>query len=229
MSLETLGLLIIACLAVNLSPGPSVILVTSVSSTAGFRAGVYAELGMTAGAFIHVILAASGVAAALAATPVLFASIQYLGAAYLIYLGCTLLLSHPQESVGQVTSESTTGQSDGQGIDHHSSAWPYFRRGLLVDALNPKIALFFLAFIPQFLNSVESPGFLISVALGSVFLVTGAVVNSAFAYLAALGGRSLRGAMGQWIRCRIPGGVLVFLGLRLIWQDAWEPVGLGES
>ncbi len=228
MSLETFTLLIIACLAVNLSPGPSVILVTSVSSTAGFRAGVYAVLGMTAGAFIHVVLAASGVAAALATTPVLFASIQYLGAAYLIYLGCTLLFNRPQESVGQVTSEPSAAHndessgrtSDGAGIDDHPNAWPYFRRGLLVDALNPKIALFFLAFIPQFLNSVESPGFLISVALGSVFLVTGAVVNSTFAYLAALSGRSLRGAMGQWIRCRIPGGVLVFLGLRLIWQDA---------
>ena len=76
---ETLGLLVIACLAVNLSPGPSVLLVTSVSAARGFRAGLFAVFGMTAGAFVHVILAASGVAALLATSALVFAIIQYLG------------------------------------------------------------------------------------------------------------------------------------------------------
>jgi threonine/homoserine/homoserine lactone efflux protein len=90
---------------------------------------------------------------------------------------------------------------------------------LLVDSLNPKIALFFLAFIPQFLNTVETPGFLVSVALGSVFLVTGAIVNGSIAYLAALGAHRIGGRGSQWIRCRIPAAVLIFLGLRLLWQN----------
>ena len=210
MNAETLGLLVIACLAVNLSPGPSVLLVTSVSAARGFRAGLFAVLGMTVGAFMHVILAASGVAALLATSPLVFAVIQYLGAAYLIYLGIDLLRSKP----------ATT---DSIGYEGQASAWRYFRRGLMVDSLNPKIALFFLAFIPQFLSAVETPGFLVSLALGSVFLVTGAIVNGSIAYLAALGAHRVSGRVGgrssQWIRCRIPGGVLVFLGLRLLWEE----------
>ncbi len=144
MALDTFVLLVIACLALNLSPGPSVLLVTSVSAAGGFKAGVFAVLGMTAGAFIHV---------------------------------------------------------------------------LLVDSLNPKIALFFLAFIPQFLNSVETPGFLVSLALGSVFLITGIIVNVSIAWLVATGATYSSGKAGDWVQRWIPGSVLVFLGLRLLWQE----------
>ena len=214
MNAETLGLLVIACLAVNLSPGPSVLLVTSISAARGFRAGLFAMLGMTAGAFVHVLLAASGVAALLATAPLVFTIIQYLGAAYLIYLGIDLLRNR------QASDESVRSNDYQDGDD----SWRFFRRGLLVDSLNPKIALFFLAFIPQFLNAVETPGFLVSVALGSVFLVTGAIVNGSIAYFAALGVQRVSGGVGgrssRWIRCRIPGAVLIFLGLRLLWEDA---------
>lgn len=206
MNLETLGLLVFACLAVNLSPGPSVLLVTSVSAARGFRAGIFAVLGMTLGAFIHVLLAASGVAALLATAPLLFAVVQYLGAAYLIYLGVELWRNR-DGGARQVGYQGSVGD------------WRYFRRGFLVDSLNPKIALFFLAFIPQFLLMVESPGFLVSVALGSVFLLTGAIVNGSIAYIAALGARHASSRYDRWLRCRIPGTVLIFLGLRLLWQD----------
>jgi len=145
MSLDNLLLLIIACLAVNLSPGPSVLLVTSVSAARGFRAGLFTMLGMTAGAFVHVILAASGVAALIATSPIAFSVIQYLGAAYLIYLGIDLLRNRPPATV---TIDNKTAQI----------GWHYFKRGFLVDSLNPKIALFFIACIPQFLSSVATPG-----------------------------------------------------------------------
>ena len=206
MNLDTFVLLVFACLAVNLSPGPSVLLVTSVSSARGFKAGAFAVLGMTAGAFVHVVLAASGVAAILATTPVAFAIVQYLGAAYLIYLGIDLLRPKQRTAPSANFSESVNG-------------WQYFRRGLLVDALNPKIALFFLAFIPQFLSSVETPGFLVSLALGSVFLMTGAIVNGSIAWLVATGANYTSGKSGEWVQRWIPGSVLVFLGLRLLWQE----------
>lgn len=206
MSLDNLLLLIVACLAVNLSPGPSVLLVTSVSAARGFRAGLFAVLGMTAGALVHVVLAASGVAALIATSPTAFSAIQYLGAAYLIYLGIDLLRNRPPATVA---------------IDNKTTlvAWHYFKRGFLVDSLNPKIALFFLAFIPQFLNSVATPGFGVSLALGSVFLMTGAIVNGSIAYLVALGSRQTSGKIGQLVQRWIPGSVLIFLGLRLLWQE----------
>jgi threonine/homoserine/homoserine lactone efflux protein len=206
VTLDTFVLLVVACLAVNLSPGPSVILVTSISAAGGFKAGVFAVLGMTAGAFVHVLLAASGVAAILATTPVAFVIVQYLGAAYLIYLGIDLLRTRRQAATSTTYPLAVNG-------------WQYFRRGLLVDSLNPKIALFFLAFIPQFLNSVETPGFLVSLALGSVFLVTGAIVNGSIAYLVAAGTMRARGKVGDWVQRWIPGTVMVFLGLRLLWQE----------
>lgn len=206
MDWQALLLLIAACLAVNLSPGPSVLLVSSVSAARGFRAGLFAVLGMSAGAFAHVLLAASGVAAVLAAAPLAFATVQYLGAAYLIYLGIDLL----RPRAPRATAMTYAG---GHGD------WRYFRRGLLVDALNPKIALFFLAFIPQFLHAVESPGFGVSVALGSVFLLTGAIVNGSLAWLVAAGAKRARGGLSSWIERWIPGGVLIYLGLRLAWQE----------
>ncbi len=207
MSLDQLLLLIAACLAVNLSPGPSVALVSSISAASGFRAGLFAVLGMTAGAFVHVMLAASGLAALLAASPLAFATVQYLGAAYLIYLGMDLL--RPR----RVARESAAASSG-------AGSWRFFRRGLLVDTLNPKIGLFFLAFIPQFLHSVEHPGFLMSMLLGSVFLVTGALVNGTLAWLVAAGSTRSRGITAEWLRRWIPGAVLIFLGLRLLLREA---------
>ncbi len=199
-------LLVVACLAVNLTPGPSVLLVSSVSAVRGFKAGAFSVLGMNAGAFAHVMLAASGVAAALATAPLAFALVQYLGAAYLIYLGIDLLRT-------KKTSLGNPGYSD------EVNGWQYFRRGFLVDLLNPKIVLFFLAFIPQFLNAVDTPGFLASLALGSVFLVTGTIVNVSLAWLVAAGATRARSRFSGWILRWLPGGVLVYLGLRLLWQD----------
>ncbi len=109
MDLNSFILLVIACLAVNLSPGPSVLLVTSVSAARGFKAGVFAVLGMTAGAFVHVVLAASGVAAVLATAPIAFTIIQYLGAAYLIYLGVDLFRGRPQNTSTAVYEEGVNG------------------------------------------------------------------------------------------------------------------------
>ena len=205
MDLHDLALLTTACLAVNLSPGPSVLLVSSLSAARGARAGLLAVLGMTAGAFVHVLLAASGLAAVLTAAPGVFQLVQLVGAAYLVYLGIDLLRGRVHDP-GSPGARKITGD------------WQYFRRGFIVDSLNPKIALFFLAFIPQFLVSLESPGFLASVGLGSVFLITGMLLNGSLACLVAAGVKGLRGRRGSWLMRWIPGSILVYLGLRLAWQ-----------
>ncbi len=163
-----------------------------------------AILGMNAAAFVHVVLAASGIAAILATSPVTFTIVQYLGAAYLIYLGIDLIRTKPV----------TANQNESIQANH----WQYFRRGFLIDLLNPKIALFFLAFLPQFLAWLEAPGFLISLGLGSVFLATGTLVNSVIAYLVSRGvniqRRNAYPRMTRWV----PGSILIFLGIRLFWD-----------
>ena len=206
MSLDALALLILACLAVNLSPGPSMLLISSIAAARGFRAGILAVLGLGAGAFVHVLLAASGVAAILAASPAVFSAVRYAGAAYLIYLGIDLW------------RKRQTAEAKAQP-DQDCLPWQFFYRGFLVDLLNPKIVVFFLAFIPQFLVTLENPGFLASVALGSVFILTGFAVNGSLAWLVAAGSTRLRGTVSDLLRRWIPGGVLIFLGLRLIWQE----------
>ena len=205
MTIELLLLLVAACLAVNLSPGPSILLVSSISAARGLRAAAFAVAGMALGAFVHVLLAASGLAALLAASPLAFGIIQYLGAAYLIYLGVDLLRRRPEPA-----TESLTGQA--------VADWQYLRRGFLVDALNPKIALFFVAFIPPFLSLAAEPGFGLSVALGSIFLVTGAIVNLGLAAVVASGSRRLRGTAADLLQRWLPGGALILLGARLLWQ-----------
>lgn len=205
MSPDALLILVAACLAVNVSPGPSIVLVSSVSAARGFRAAALTVAGMQLGAFVHVLLAASGLAALLAASPLTFGVVQYLGAGYLIYLGVDLLRNRRDADT------ATLAVSD--SID-----WHYLRRGFLVDALNPKIALFFLAFIPPFLGLFDKPGFIVSIALGSVFLVTGALVNLTLAAIVASGSRRLRGRAAELLQRWLPGSLLILLGARLLWQ-----------
>lgn len=204
MDFDFLILLIGACLAVNLTPGPSIILVSSISAASGFKAALMAILGMSAGALIHVFLAASGIAALLATSPVSFSIVQYLGAAYLIYLGIEMIRAKPEAA----------NPKNPPAANH----WQYFKRGFLVDLLNPKIALFFLAFLPQFLTWLESPGFLLSMALGSIFLMTGIMVNTTIAFLVDRGvdfhRRQSRHQITRWI----PGSILILLGIRLFWE-----------
>lgn len=206
MSLDQILLLIAACLAVNLSPGPSVLFVTSISAAHGFRAGILAELGMATGAFLHVLLAASGIAAVLQTLPIVFSMIQTLGAAYLIYLAIDLIRHRNSADAPKPVTVNGSG-------------WQFYRRGVIVDALNPKIALFFLAFIPQFLSQLENPSMLLSITLGSVFLVSGIIVNGSIAWLVALGAHRSRGKFGRWLECRVPAGLLIYLGVRLLWQE----------
>ncbi len=205
MNLELLLLLVAACLAVNLAPGPSILLVSSIGAARGFRAAAFAVAGMALGAFVHVLLAASGLAALFAASPLAFGIVQYLGAAYLIYLGLDLLRPRP-EPVTEPLAQRL------------ASNLQYLRRGFLVDVLNPKIALFFLAFIPPFLSLADNPGFGLSIALGSIFLVTGAVVNLTLAAIVATGSRHLRGTAASVFQRWLPGGLLILLGARLLWQ-----------
>lgn len=186
MSPETFVVFLIATLAVNLSPGPSILYVSSVAAANGFRAALFSVLGMSVGISFHVLAAATGLAALLAASVTAFLIVKYLGAIYLVYLGVRLLLS-------------TTGSNNSSSLPTRTTSWGFFRQGVLVDLLNPKIGMFFIAFLPQFLGPAETGRLLPALALGSVFIVVGGMVNASIGLAVSKGATSIGHAARPWV------------------------------
>ncbi|MFT5504577.1 MAG: threonine/homoserine/homoserine lactone efflux protein [Gammaproteobacteria bacterium] len=196
-------LLVTACLAVNHSPGPSILFVNSIAAEAGLRAALAGIFSMSAAALGYVLLASTGLASLIAASPVLFYGVRIIGACYLIYLGYCVLNRPPLAG---------NPQKESKVVDDNN----YFKQGLLVDLLNPKLGVFFLAFIPPFLNRFEKPGFLAATAYGCVFINTGIMVNGGLAMVIASGRNRINALYRIWIQRRIPGVVLVGPGLYLL-------------
>ena len=210
MSIDQLLLFIAAGLLLNLTPGPDVLYVISHALRSGARAGMVAALGITAGCFVHIFAAAVGVSALMAASATAFTLLKWAGAAYLVYVGLRLLRSGPDAAVG-------LDQAPANGAPAHATAYrAIFLRGFWTNALNPKVALFFLAFVPQFITPQMDNKPLAFLLLGLLFNFNGLWVNvgwaAAAAFLARRAGlvqRSLR-----WLD-RVAGALFVGFGIKL--------------
>ena len=206
IDLASLALFMTATLALNFAPGPDMLYVSTRSLTQGRRAGVISALGIAAGAGVHTVAIASGLAALLRALPLAYEIVRFAGAAYLIWLGVQAL-------------RGKAGPASGKPLDRDSD-WAMFRQGAITNILNPKVVLFFLAFLPQFVDPARGSVALQIVVLGCLFNVSGTSVNIAVAYLAASAGRWL-GAKGpaekifRWLTA----SVFIGLGLRLALGD----------
>ena len=192
-----------AAILLNLSPGPDMAFILAQTAKRGIRAGFAAMFGIWTGAFIHVLFAALGLSAILATSATAFAIVKYAGAAYLIYLGIQALLSK-----GECLSSST--------IQAPISLSSLYRQGVVVSLLNPKVAIFFLAFLPQFVEpgagSVSAQLFL----HGFLIIVVAAFIEPP---LILIGGR-LTNAMKRNIRISVwmdrgLGALFVWLGVKL--------------
>ena len=186
MTLESLLLFCAAGLLLNLTPGPDVLYVVSSALRGGARAGVVAALGITAGCFVHIVAATVGVSALLAASSLAFTALKWLGAAYLVFVGTRLLRSKDQGAIkleaARADSTRATGQNDYKSV---------FLRGFWTNALNPKVALFFLAFLPQFIAPTIEHKSLAFLGLGLLFTFNGLWVNMGWGLAAAwLAGRA---------------------------------------
>lgn len=200
-----LPLFIAAGLLLNITPGADLALIGARSAAQGFRSGAAAALGVGAGCFVHVAAAALGLSALIAGSATAFTVLRWAGAAYLVWLGIGMLLAG----------------GGGAGVEAVRlpavNTWRSFLQGFLTNALNPKVALFFLAFLPQFIDpSAPRKGWAF-VLLGTVFACNGTLVNVAFAALvahlrAAFGASA--GASGRWLS-RGVGALFVALGVRL--------------
>lgn len=169
----------------NLTPGPDVLYIVTNSLRSGARAGVVAALGITAGCFVHVFAAALGLGALLAASAAAFTVLKYLGAAYLLWLGIRLLAPRGSSPSAELLAVKA---GDAQGYD----ARAVFLGGFLTNVLNPKVVLFFLAFVPQFIAPEAQNKAEVFVLLGMVFNLNAFPVNAGWALAAGwLAGRQV--------------------------------------
>jgi threonine/homoserine/homoserine lactone efflux protein len=196
----------LAALALNLAPGPDMTYVAARTLAQGRRAGIVSALGIAVGCLFHILAAAAGVAVLLRAVPQAYTVVRLVGAAYLIYLGVGLV-----RGSGQVEEGATIAVASDAAI---------FRQGVVTNILNPKVALFFLAFLPQFVDPSRGPAGLQTLALGFYFDVQGTAINVGVACLAGGARSALAGPRARAWMQRLSGLVLVGLGLRLAARPA---------
>lgn len=187
-------------------PGPSVLLTVARSISSGTRAGFMTALGIAAGDVVHTTLAVIGVSAILMASALAFAIMKYVGAAYLVYLGIKALL---------LRSSSFELPSSG-----HTFGKSAFSQGFLCEVLNPKSALFFLAFLPQFVDSAAGHPHVQLAVFGLLFIALGAISTCGYALAAAGVGAFLktRSSVAKW-QNKVVGGLYCALGIRLALQE----------
>jgi threonine/homoserine/homoserine lactone efflux protein len=207
--LSTFALFAATCVAFLAIPGPSVFYIVTRSLTQGRRAGVTSMLGVQVGGLVHVVGAAIGVSALIASSAAAFTVVKYAGAAYLVYLGIRRLLS-----AGKTVAEPEP--------DDRATMARLFWQGVVVNVLNPKTALFFLAFLPQFVDPDAGPVAPQMLVLGTLLVGLGVLSDGTYAVVAAGAGRKLRdAASSRRTLDRLSGGV--FIGLGLVAALAGEP------
>lgn len=198
---HNIALFMLASVTLNLTPGPDMMYVITRSVGEGKKAGIVSALGISTGTFFHILAVAFGLSAFLLAVPTAYDIIRYIGACYLVYLGFKVLLRK-----NQIAAED----------DHNGTGLrSVYLQGMLTNIFNPKVALFFLAFLPQF---VEQSGNipLQVITLGIMFNISGTIVNIIVALTASRLGRLLKNKLNnssifKWVT----GSIFIGLGIRL--------------
>lgn len=205
---QLFGAFVAAGLLLNVTPGPDMLFVLAAGSSGGPSAGARAALGIGVGSVVHTVAAAVGLSQVLATSATAFAVVKYVGAAYLVYLGLAALLKR--------APRDTSVPADAPPVITR-----VFRRAVVTNVLNPKVALFFLAFVPQFVSVEHGRVALQFALLGLTFCVTGTLVN----LLVGLGSGTIARIFRERravkpILDRAVGAVFVALGIRLALSEA---------
>jgi threonine/homoserine/homoserine lactone efflux protein len=202
LGIHEIWLFVLSGVLLNITPGPDTVYVIGRSMQMGWRGGAAAAFGISCGCFFHVAGAAIGLSALLMASSTSFSILKLVGAAYLVLTGLQMLWSRPRLAAVKDEVE-------------RNSLRRVFLQGVFTNALNPKVALFFLAFLPQFIRADASAKALAFATLGLVFNLTGTVWNLGVAWFAARIAATGRIAdAGTWLR-RAIGATFIGLGLRL--------------
>ena len=216
MPLDQLLLFMAAGILLNLTPGPDVLYIVTHALRRGARAGMVAALGITAGCFVHIFAAAVGVSALMAASATAFTILKWAGAAYLVYVGLRLLLAK-----GGSAMQLGAAGADSTGASGPNGMKTIFLRGFWTNALNPKVALFFLAFVPQFIAPGTAHTGGVFLALGLLFTFNSLLVCIGWALAAAWLARRA-GALQRATRWLdgLAGTLFIGFGIRLALTDA---------
>jgi threonine/homoserine/homoserine lactone efflux protein len=204
-------LFVAAGLLLNLTPGPDVFFIIAHAARRGARAGVVAALGISAGCCVHVAAAAVGVSALVAASATAFGVLKLVGALYLVVIGVRMLRA-------ALRGERTAPGAGAVAAEVDLST--VFRRGFLTNVLNPKVALFFLAFVPQFIAPGSAHASAMFLALGLLFTFNSTLVNSGWALATAWAARRA-GALQRGMRWLdgVAGTLFISFGVRLALSD----------
>ena len=197
------GLFLAAAILLNLTPGPDTAYILGRTIAQGREAGIASALGISLGSIFHTCAAALGLSAILATSAIAFGAIKLLGGAYLIVLGIKMILDRRKQlSLPSSFRRRTTSAA--------------FRQGILTNILNPKVALFFLAFLPQFIDPGSNAKIAAFISLGLTFVTTGTIWCLVLAWFASAFSKRLRTneTISQWLN-RTAGALFVFLGVRL--------------
>lgn len=205
LGLHQPALFALAVLVLNATPGVDLLYTVSRTLAGGWRQGLAAALGVGAGCVVHALLAAFGLAALLAVSAWAFTALKWAGAAYLVWLGLGMLRQAARSAPAAAATEAPAVARTGMQV---------FRQGLLTNVLNPKVALFFLAFLPQFITPQAPHKTLSFLLLGAWFVLQGTLFLAAVVWLTQRLHRAVGGSvrLGRWLNAA---GGLLFLGLAL--------------
>ncbi|MBR0717759.1 LysE family translocator [Bradyrhizobium liaoningense] len=208
LGIHELWLFVLSGLLLNITPGPDTVYIIGRSLQLGWRGGAAAALGISFGCLFHVTGAAIGLSALLMASSTAFSILKLVGAGYLLFTGLQMLWSKP--AIAAVAAS-----------DDKASLRRVFLQGVLTNALNPKVALFFLAFLPQFVAADAPHKPLAFLTLGLIFICTGTLWCLLVAAFAARAAHRLRRSEGvmAWIN-RALGGFFIYLGVRVAMLEA---------
>jgi threonine/homoserine/homoserine lactone efflux protein len=205
--IHDLTLFVISGLLLNIMPGPDSLLIMARSATQGWRAGCAAALGIGAGTMVHIGAAALGLSAVLATSATAFTVVKWVGAAYIVWCGIGMLRTRLKRDMASDAPVATPAPLPYRRI---------FAQGFLTNVLNPKVALFFLAFVPQFIDADAANKPLAFLVLGCIFNFNGMLWCNGLAIFTAFASAKLKvkPLVALWLN-RVTGGLFIALGARL--------------
>jgi RhtB (resistance to homoserine/threonine) family protein len=199
---------ILVVIVLFLIPGPAVLLTISQTAQGGRKTGIITGIGIAVGDLIHTIAAVLGLSAILMTSALAFEIVKYLGAAYLIFLGIKSLLEKAKKQEKPAPKKNNTATS--------------FRQALLIELLNPKTALFFLAFLPQFVHNNGTPVVIQLLILGLTFVIMSILYTTLLAFLTSTIGERIfankNSRLARW-QGKVVGSIYIGLGLQLVFQN----------